>query len=343
MTIEELKDRIYNDFIASFKNAITPLKKSLFEQISNILAATFQLVYIYLERIINDSFLTTCTKDRVLTYFAPLKNVSRKEPTISIGIIKFTGINGTNVPTGTIVLYNELEYATTEDGAILSGYIEVNAESVEKGSLSNTLGDIDMFLSNPIVGIDNEAHSTLGFSGAIDEETIESLRTRTQQKFATSTEIDNDNFYKSLANELPNIKASFISDNKNGVGTFGVTALTFSNNGVPAQSDIDAIEQYFIDKKAVPVYVECQYFLPNIINQDFTIQLAINDASNQAIVEQSMRDYIYLIQKPSTDFKYDSFADYLQTGGARLISPSTDTVLTLLSDQVLDIGTITWQ
>ena len=342
MTIQQLKDRIYNDFVSSFQNAITPLKKSFFEQLSNTLAATFQLVYIYLDRILNDSFLTTCTESRVLNYFAPLKNITRKEPTVSEGIVRFTGTDTTLIPTGTVLIYSELEYVTIEDGTISSGFANINCESVEKGSVYNTLANIDLFLSVPIVGIDNKATSTFGFSGAIDEETIESVRTRTKQKFATTTQVDNDNFYRSLANEVSNVKASFVSDIKNGVGTFGITILTFSNNGVPTQTDIDAVEQYFIDNEAVPIYVFTEYFLPTITNQNFTIQLAINDADNQTIISQLVRDYLYLVQKPNTTFKYAGLSDTLQANGARLISPDPSSEDTLDDDEVLDLGVITW-
>ena len=81
---------------------------------------------------INDSFLTTCTENRVLNYFAPLKNITRKEPTVSSGIVKFTGIDATLVPTGTILIYSELEYITIADGTISSGFADINCESVEK-------------------------------------------------------------------------------------------------------------------------------------------------------------------------------------------------------------------
>ena len=342
MTIIELKSRIYNDFIASFQNAITPLKKTFFEQLSNTLSATFQLVYIYLDRIFNDSFLTTCTENRVLTYFAPLKDLARKEPTVSSGTVTFTGVDTTVIPTGTILIYNELEYITLADGTITSGTVDILCESVEKGTLSNTLANITLTLSTPITGVDNDAISTIGFTGAIDQETIESVRTRTKQKFATSTEVDNDNFYKSLANELSNVKATFISSNKSGVGTFGVTVLTFSNDGVPVQADIDEVEQYFIDNNAVPSYVEAEYFIPTIVSQDFTIQLAINDASNQATVEQAVRDYLYLVQKPAVAFEFQPLADFIQTLGARMISPVPTSSVTPASDEVLDLGTITW-
>lgn len=342
MNIKELKDRIYNDFISSFKNAITPLLKSFFEQLSNTQAATFQLLYIYLDRIFGDSFLTTCTKDRVLTYFAPLKNITRKDPTSSIGVVRFTGVNGTLVPSGTLLTYSELEYITLADGTITTGFADINCESVEKGTVNNTLANIDLFLSSPIVGIDNKAISTLGFSGAIDQETIESVRTRTKQKFATATLVDNDNYYKSLSNEVSNVKATFISDLKNGAGTFGLTILTFSNDGVPVQSDIDAVEQYFIDNNAIPTYVVAEYFLPVISYQAFQIQLAINDTTNQNSVSQAIRDYLYLVQKPNTTFEYSGLSDYLQTLGARLVFPlPTDTDL-LAADEVLDLGVITW-
>ena len=342
MTILELKNRIYQDFISSFQNAITPLKKSFFEQLSNTLAATFQLLYIYLDRIFNDSFLTTCTKDRVLSYFAPLKDIEQKEPTVASGIVRFTGIDTTLIPAGTILIYNELEYITIEDGTIAAGFVDMNCESVEKGTVNNTLANIDLFLTTPIIGIDNKAISIAGFTKAIDEETIESVRTRTKQKFATATQIDNDNNYKALANELPNVKATFISDLKNGVGTFGITILTFSNDGVAIQSDIDELEQHFIDNEAVPIYVDTEYFLPTITYQAFSIQLAIDSDDNQELITQSIRDYLYLFQKPNTTFYFQGLADFLQTKGARLISPIPSSYYAIADDEILDLGVITW-
>lgn len=342
MDIQTLKNRIYNDFISSFKNAITPLKKSFFEQLSNTLSATFQLQYIYLDRIINDSFLTTCTKDRVINYFAPLKNITRKDATLAKGTVRFTGVESTLIPSETTLTYNELEYVTTEDGTIASGYADILCESVETGTLNNTLTNIDIFLSSPIIGIDNKAISIDGFSGAIDEETIESVRTRTKQKFASPTSIDNDNFYKSLANEVPNVKASFISSIKNGVGTFGITILTFSNDGIAVQADIDEVEQYFIDNDAVPTYVEAEYFLPVITSQDFQIQLAVNTTENQESLSQAIRDYLYLTQKPNTTYYFASLAKFIQANGARLVDPLTTDSVVLADNEILDLGTITW-
>lgn len=342
MDIKTLKDRVYKDFISSFDNAITPLKKSFFEQISNSLAATFQLIYIFIDRVFSDSFLTTCTESRVLSYFAPLKNVIRKEPTVALGVAKFTGVETTVIPIGTLFIFNELEYKTLDVGTITTGFADINCESVEKGSVNNTLSNTSFVLSVPIIGIDNSVLSVLGFSGAVDQETIESLRTRTKQKFASPTNIDNDNFYKSLANELSNVKATFISSVKNGAGTFGVTILTFSNNGVPIQSDIDEVEQHFIDTESVPEYVEAEYFLPTITLQAFDIQLAIDDSINRALVSQALRDYMYLNQKPATTFKFDAVADFLQTLGGRLITPIPTSGVLLADDEILDLGVITW-
>jgi len=102
------------------------------------------------------------------------------------------------------------------------------------------------------------------------------------------------------------------------------------------------VEQYFIDNNAVPTYSEAEYFLPTITNQPFTIQLTINDVTNQTIVEQAIRDYLYLVQKPATTFEYLGLSDFLQTKGARLISPVPSATDALADDEVLDVGTITW-
>jgi len=342
MNIKDLKNRIYNDFISSFNNAITPLKKSLFEQLSNTLSATFNLIYIYLDRIYNDSFLTTCTSSRVLDYFAPLKNITRKEPTIATGVVRFYGINTTVINSDIGILYNGLEYKTSEAGAISSGFVDLNCESIGKGTENNTLPNVDLLLSTPINGVDNKATSIDGFSSAIDEETIESVRTRTKQKNATLTQVDNDNFYKSLANELSNVKATFISDIKNGEGTFGVTILTFSNDGVPIQSDIDQVESYFTTNNAVPVYVDAEYFLPTITLQAFSIQLAVTNEDNKTNIEQAIRDYLYLKQKPGTTFQFSGLSDYLQDRGARLTNPDPSSDYAIAADEILDLGVVSW-
>tara|TARA_R110002073_G_scaffold7652_2_gene43341 strand:- start:1138 stop:2169 length:1032 start_codon:yes stop_codon:yes gene_type:complete len=342
MTILEIKNRVYNDFVTSFKNAITPLKKSIFEVFSYTLASTTNLLYIYLDRVLADSFLTTCTQQRVLNYFAPLKNLSRKSATTSTGTARFTGVDGSIVPISTIIIYNEFEFITMASGTIASGYVDIVCNSVKSGTIYNTIGSVSLVLATPIIGVDNGVSSTSGFTGAIDEETIESLRTRTKQKFASPTNIDNKNFYKSLAMEISNVKAAFVSSIKNGAGTAGITILTYSNNGVPIQADIDAVEQYFIDKNAVPTYVQFEYFIPIIISQDFTIQLIINDLTNQTRIEQLIRDYLYLFTDPFTTFQFSNINDLLQANGARMNIPVDTGTIVLASDEILDIGTITW-
>lgn len=343
VTLQEIKNRIYNDFVASFKNAITPLKKSFFEVLANAVSGAIQLLYIYLDNVQKDSFLNSCTQSRVLNYFAPLLRLTQKEATIATGSVIFTGVNGSVVPAGTKVVYNSnLEYQTTVEGTIALGSIEIVCESIETGTVNNTINDISLFLVVPVSGVDNNASSTDGFSGAIDKETIESLRTRCIVKQGDSPLIDNNNYYKSLAMELSNVKAAFIADIKNGTGTFGVTILTYSNDGVAIQADLDEVEAYFVSKNAVPIYVDTQYFLPVIVYQDFEILLAVDNSDNQASVEQLIRDYIYLYQKAGTTFEFLGLSKALQEYSARLISPLPSDNIAIAIDEVLDAGTITW-
>lgn len=343
MTLQEIKDRVYLDFVASFKNAITPLKKSFFEVLTNAISGAFQLIYIYLDNVQKDSFLHMCTQSRVLNYFAPLNRLTLKEPTKSTGIVTFTGIDGSVIPVGTKIIYNSnLEYETTAEGTISSGFVNINCQSVGFGSLNNTLNNIALFLIVPVSGVDNNALSSIGFTGAIDEETVESLRTRCIVKQGDTPQIDNGNYYKSLATTVPNVKAAFISELKNGVGTFGITILTVSNNGVPVQADIDDVEDYFVSISAVPIYATAEYFLPVILNQDFEILLAVDNEENRKSTEQLIRDYLYLFQKPNSTFSFLGLSKVLQNGNARLISPLPTDTQVIAADEVIDLGTLTW-
>ncbi len=343
ISLQEIKDRVYNDFVASFQNAITPLKKSFFEVLANAVSGAIQLLYIYLDNVQADSFLNSCTQSRVLNYFAPLNRLVQKEATIATGTVTFTGVESSVIPVGTKIIYNSnLEYETTIEGTISSGFVDIVCESVEKGTVNNTINNITLFLVVPVDGIDNNVVSTDGFSGAIDEETIESLRTRCIVKQGDSPQIDNNNYYKSLAMELSNVKAAFIAELKNGTGTFGVTILTYSNDGVPVQADIDEVEAYFQSNNAVPSYAEPEYFLPTIVSQDFEILLAVNSSDNQTTVEQLLRDYLYLYQESGETFDFLGLSNVLQESSARLISPLPSDSIAIAIDEVLDVGTITW-
>ena len=227
-------------------------------------------------------------------------------------------------------------------GTIASGFVDIICNSIEQGTINNTIENISLVLSIPILGVDNGVSSSTGFTGAIDKESIESLRTRTKQKLAIPTNIDNKYFYKSTALDVTNVKAAFVSSLKNGVGTTGITILSYSNNGVPVQADIDAVEQYFIDTQSVPSYVQFEYFIPTIISQDFTIQLIINDSTNQTTIEQLIRDYLYLFVEPNTTFYFSNISDLLQSSGARMNLPLDLGTIVLADDEVLDVGTITW-
>lgn len=342
MTIKEIKDRIYKDFIATFKNAITPLRVSFFDKFSDSLAGTFQLIYIYFNNILKDSFLTTCTQSRVLSYFMPLKGLELKEATKSFGIGRFTGVEGSIIPNDTILLYNNLEYTTSASGTIVSGYSDVNIESVLTGSEQNTLSNITLALSIPVDGIDNSVISTGGLVGASDDETVENGRNRTKQAFASPTSIDNYYTYVTLAETLPNVKKAFVSPLKNGAGTFGITILTVGNDGVPVQADIDTVEQLFIDEQAVPIYVIPEYFLPTIITQDFTILLQDTSDTNKTYITQLIKDYLYIYQRPGNSFVFTGMAALLATKGARIIFPEPTSSTAIANDEILDLGVVTW-
>jgi len=277
-----------------------------------------------------------------MTYFAPLKNLVLNPATKAKGILTFTGVNGSIIPLGTKVLYNNMEFITTEAKTIVSNVASVKAESVNSGSENNTISSISLYLMFPIEGIDNQVFCTDGFTNALDEETKESLRTRCKQRFASPTIIDNDYSYRSKINELSFVKQSFISNLKNGAGSFGVTILTNTTSRVPTEQDMLDVKQYLMDSNSIPSYVAVEFFVPTIISTNFTIILAVDNEANRKIVTDALMDYLYLYQKPNTVFSYKGLADYLQTFGARLNTPLPSTTEDLKDNELIDIGTISW-
>ena len=343
ISLNDLKNRIYTDFISSFDNAITPVKKSFFDVLSNTIASVSRLQYIYLENVQKESFLNSCSEERLLNYFSPLNNVTRKTATKSVGTVTFTGVNGSIIPINTKVTHNNIEFVTTSAGTISNNSVDISVESVNAGILNNTLSNIQLFLNIPIQGVDTGLTSLNGITGAIDQETVESLRTRIINKQATNKEIDSINYYKSIVNEVNNTKAGFVSERIYGNGTIGITILTQSNNGIPTQNDLDTVQVYLENRKAIPAYVNATYFLPTIISQAFTILLSVNNTTNQTKIKKIMQNYIYQYQRLNSSFSYLGLSKILLNNGARLVSPAPTDATTISSVQVLDVGVVTWQ
>ena len=341
ISLNDLKNRVFTDFISSFDNAITPVKKSFFDVLSNTIASVSRLQYIYLENVQKESFLNSCSEDRLLTYFSPLNNVTKKTATKSVGTVTFTGVNASIIPINTKVTHNNIEFVTTSAGTISNNSVDISVESVNAGILNNTLSNIQLFLNIPIEGVDTGLTSLNGITGAIDQETIDSLRTRIINKQATSKEIDSINYYKSIINEVNNVKSGFVSERIYGNGTIGITILTKSNNGT--QNDLDTVQVYLENRKAIPAYVNATYFLPTIISQAFTVLLSVDNATNQTKIKKIIQDYIYEYQRLNSSFSYLGLSKILLNNGSRLVSPAPTDATTISSVQVLDVGVVTWQ
>ena len=343
ISLNDLKNRVFTDFISSFDNAITPVKKSFFDVLSNTIASVSRLQYIYLENVQKESFLNSCSEDRLLTYFSPLNNVTKKTATKSVGTVTFTGVNASIIPINTKVTHNNIEFVTTSAGTISNNSVDISVESVNAGILNNTLSNIQLFLNIPIEGVDTGLTSLNGITGAIDQETIDSLRTRIINKQATSKEIDSINYYKSIINEVNNVKSGFVSERIYGNGTIGITILTKSNNELYCEMIVSKAMGRLETKKAIPAYVNATYFLPTIISQAFTVLLSVDNATNQTKIKKIIQDYIYEYQRLNSSFSYLGLSKILLNNGSRLVSPAPTDATTISSVQVLDVGVVTWQ
>ncbi len=340
MTIKTIKDKIYNDFISSFAGVITPLSKSFFDNFANSLSGMFKLLYIYMDNVSKESFVTTCSDNTLLTYFAPLFGVERKTATKSKGTITFFGVTGSIIPAGTILKYSKLEFITTAEATITETNIDVICESVETGEENNTTENITLKLSESLEGIDDEAISTAGFSTATNIESIEALRYRVKLAMSSSVKIENDNFYKSEAMRVENVKSVYISNAKNGAGTLGLTILT--ETGMTTQTDIDNVEAHFKDNNLINPAIQVEFFIPTIVHLDLSIQLSQNTESNQNEMVELIKDYLTIYQKPNTTFYIRDISDFVASKGGRVIQPLQTADINLADDEVIKLGNILW-
>ncbi len=131
--------------------------------------------YGYLDYIAQQSVPFTAT-DVFLEAWAALKGVTRQTATSATGTATFTGTNGTDIPSGTILTTTTgITFATNSDVVVSSGTATVAFTATIAGSASN-IASPTLSLQSPIAGIASVSSGVI--SGGSDNETDLSLRNR---------------------------------------------------------------------------------------------------------------------------------------------------------------------
>ncbi len=159
---------------------------------------------------------------------------------------------------------------TPATGTIQAAYTSASVaiESVLEGQDKNLIADSPLTLQSPIAGVDNELRVDFGqIGGGTDQESLESLQTRTLDKIQNPAAHFNVADIKDKAREVPGVTRVFVDEAGDVVGTVSVTSI---NRIGQVATVVTATDHGFSDGQRTTISgaVEVEY---NVINASIII------------------------------------------------------------------------
>jgi len=272
----------------------------------------------------------------------------RKDAQQAKGAITIIGVNGAVIPKDTIwQRADSVEFKTDADASISGANILVAITSVEPGKLSNTAAGSELTIVTPLAGINSTAtvDANAVVSGT-DQESIEQLRIRLQERVQLVPTGGNDDDYKLWSSEVAGVTRSWVYRQEMGLGTVTVRFMmddTYAD-GIPQAADVTAHKNYIDTVR--PAGMKGYYSAAPVATLlNLTIQLEPNNATVQAAVQAQLTDLLRSEAAPSGTIKLSHIKEAISLAEGEtdhvVISPAAD--VTHNTGEIAVLGAITWQ
>ncbi|PAD72380.1 baseplate J/gp47 family protein [Paenibacillus campinasensis] len=207
-------------------------------------AIEIERAYVELDVVLAAGFADT-TSGQWLDMRAKEYGLTRKPAVKSIGLLTFSGEDGTVIPAGTVTSTggeNPVYFVTKAPGTIAGGSVTVAAEAQEGGANGNVMaGEIDTLLGD-LAGVVTVTNADF-FEGGVDAESDASLLARYFERARRPATSGNANQYRQWALEVPGVSDAKVYPIWSGPGTVKVVLLD-DDKTAPDSTIIEAVQNY---------------------------------------------------------------------------------------------------
>jgi len=175
-TFKQILARVRADF-GGFSDGITPVE-SVEYVLANIQARLAKGLYGYLTYILRQAFYDTA-EDSYFWHWFSVFGLSQKQAVAWVGTVTFTGVDGTLIPSGTVVQRADGQlYDTSANGTIASGTVTISVLAEVAGSAGDNANAQPLALATPIVGVDSDCVVAATTTSGGDVETVDQAKIR---------------------------------------------------------------------------------------------------------------------------------------------------------------------
>lgn len=250
-------------------------------------------LYVQADWVNRQCFPQTAVED-YLDLHAQLRGLTRREAAAAEGVIRFETDSAADtdlvIQAGTVCMTaGGVRFETTREGTIASGEtaVEVPARAIEPGASGNVAADAIRAMAVAPVGV-SRCTNPEGFSGGLDAESDEALRSRILETFRRMPNGANAAYYEQEAMSFPQVAAAVAVPRPRGVGSVDVVVSTPA--GVPDGALLEELQSYFEQRREIAVDVQVR--APEVKNVTVTIRVAAEDNRDGETVRQAVEQAV---------------------------------------------------
>lgn len=291
-SLSDIIARIAGDIESRLPGSDARLRRSNLAVLGRANAGVTHGLYGHIDQVAKQVIVDTADGEH-LERHAAVWGLSRKGAVAASGSVTFTGTNGTNIPSGTVLQRADgVQYKTTAAGAITAGAKTLPVVASVAGSDGNCATATRFTLAAQILGVAATATVTApGITAGTDIEADDGLRDRVLFRIRKPPQGGASTDFEAWALEVPGVTRVWVYPLWLGPGTVGVF---FVRDGdltiIPDAGEVAAVQAY-IDARR-PVACQVSVIAPVPVPLPVTVALTPNAGDVQQAVTDELKDMI---------------------------------------------------
>lgn len=343
-TLQELIDRAVNDINARLPGVDARLRRSNLNVLARVHSGAMHGLYGYLDFLQRQVIIDTAETE-FLERWASIWGVPRKAAFAATGNATFTGVNGSVIPAGTVLLRSDgAEYATFADAVIVAGTAIAVATAAVPSAAGNTDAGSLFSLASPIAGVNGVVTVAAGgLTQGIDAESDDELRARLLARIQQPPQGGASADYIAWALQVAGVTRAWVYPLELGAGTVVVRFVRDDDaSPIPDAGEVAAVQAY-IDVRR-PVTANLTVIAPIADALNFTISVTPNTQAVKDAVQTELKDLIRREGEPGATLLLSHIREAISEAAGEtnfnMTVPSAD--VTHLTGHIATFGAITW-
>jgi len=288
-TLPTLLDQTAAEVESRLPGVLARVRRSLAGVITRVMAGGLWGLYGYAEWNDRQKWPDLCDGSH-LDWHGARWSVPRRPAAAAGGTVRFTGVNGTAIPLGTVVQrVDGVQYVTTAADLIAGGEAFVAVTAVVAGKAGNALINTVVNLTVPIGGINTAAAASTALANGSDIESDEPYRARILLRIRQVPHGGAKHDYEQWALEVPGVTRVWVYPLENGDGTVVVRFVRDDDVSIiPDAGEVTAVQDY-IDARR-PVTADVTVVAPAAQAINYTIHLDPDTPEIRAAVNEELEN-----------------------------------------------------